>query len=102
MTEAFVVRYRTTPETAEENQRLVEAVYAELAESRPDGLHYATYRLADGVTFVHVAIGGGDVLREVAAFREFQRDLGERVDAAPESSSARLVGSYRVYEPAQS
>ena len=43
-----VVRYRTRPERADENQALVEKVFAELAASRPDGLRYATFRLAVG------------------------------------------------------
>ena len=95
MSEAFVVRYRTTAETAKENQRLVTAVYAELAELAPEGLQYATYRLADGVTFVHVASGTRDVLSEVAAFQEFQRDLGARLDGGPpDASVAAVVGRY--------
>ena len=36
-----VVRYRTKPEQADENARLIEAVFAELADQEPDGLHYA-------------------------------------------------------------
>ena len=32
-----VVRYRTKPEHADENQRLVEAVFAELAATTPAG-----------------------------------------------------------------
>jgi hypothetical protein len=95
MREAFVVRYRTTAEAADENERLVQAVYAELAERRPEGLLYSTYRLADGVTFVHVALGGGAVLPEVAAFQEFQRELGARLDGGPlETSTATIVGRY--------
>jgi hypothetical protein len=96
MREAFVVRYRTTAETADENQRLVQAVYAELAEQRPEGLQYATYRLADGVTFVHVALGGGEVLPELAAFQEFQRDLGSRLEGGgpPDASVSTVVGRY--------
>ncbi|MFN2560362.1 MAG: hypothetical protein ABR571_03555 [Jatrophihabitans sp.] len=96
MREAFVARYRTTAEGAEENQRLVEAVYAELAQSRPEGLQYATFRLDDGVTFVHVAVGGEGVLPELPAFQEFQRELGARLDGRPlEGSNARLVGRYQ-------
>jgi hypothetical protein len=96
MREAFVVRYRTTAEAADENQRLVEAVYAELAERRPDGLQYSTYRLADGVTFVHVAIGGDGVLGEVPAFQEFQRDLSSRLDGGPpDASVATIVGRFQ-------
>jgi hypothetical protein len=96
MDDAIVVQYRTKPEAADENQRLVEAVYAELAQRRPDGLHYATYRLADGVTFVHVAQGPGRAaLGEVAAFHEFQRGIEERTDVPPDARPATLVGSYQ-------
>jgi hypothetical protein len=100
MSRSIVVRYRTTPETAEENQRLVERVYAELATQRPEGLRYMTFRLADGVTFVHVAVqeDGVEVLQSLPAFVEFQRALGERVEAAPDASSATVVGSYRLLE----
>jgi hypothetical protein len=41
-----VIRYRTKPEHADENERLVRAVFAELVEEDPAGLHYATFRLA--------------------------------------------------------
>jgi hypothetical protein len=94
MTEAFVVRYRTTPEAADENQRLVEAVYAELAERRPEGLQYETFRLEDGVSFVHIARGNRQALGQVAAFQEFQHDLAARVEAPPDPSTATVIGSY--------
>ena len=50
-----IVRYTTKPERADENQALIERVFAELAAAAPDGLRYASFRLADGVSFVHVA-----------------------------------------------
>jgi len=50
-----LVRYRVKPELVEENERLVRDVYAELASADPDGLRYATFKLDDGVSFVHVA-----------------------------------------------
>ena len=37
-----VVSYRPKPERVEENLRLVEAVYAELASSAPAGFRYTT------------------------------------------------------------
>jgi len=95
----IVVRYRPTPERADENQALVEAVFAELAESQPDGLRYATFRLDDG-TFVHIADVEGDVnpLASSAAFAEFQREIGERCAPGdgPNPQPATLVGSYRL------
>lgn len=53
MSKIVVVEYRTRPDAAEENQRLVEQVYAQLAREEPDGLRYATFWLTDGVTFIH-------------------------------------------------
>ena len=95
MSDAFVVRYRATAEAAEENQHLVEAVFAELATTRPSGLAYAVFRLADGVTFVHVAEGDGEALGRVAAFQEFQRDGDRRRETSPDATAATVVGRYR-------
>ena len=93
-----VVRYKVKPERAEENQQLVERVFAELAATDPGGIEYACFRLADGVSFVHVASVAGDdesnPLRAVAAFAEFTKDIGERCEVAPEGQNATLVGSY--------
>lgn len=100
MSDAVVVRYRTTdPEAAKENQRLVEQVYAELAERRPDGLRYITLRLADGVTFVHVALQeNAEALSQLSAFQAFQSGIAGRVEAPPDASPATVVGSYRIVD----
>jgi hypothetical protein len=94
-----VVRYKVKPERVEENERLVAAVYSELAERAPAGLRYATFRLADGVSFVHVAAieteDGSNPLRSVAAFAEFGREVADRCDEPPVVQDAEVVGSYR-------
>jgi hypothetical protein len=96
MTDAVVVRYRTKPEAAEENQRLIEAVFAELAAVRPDGLQYTSFRLADGVSFVHVAQGAGrQELGNLAAFQEFQREIDARTEEGPDATPATVVGTYQ-------
>ncbi len=96
---AVVVRYRPRPEEADTNQRLVEAVFAELADADPGGVQYATWRLADG-TFVHIADVEGEhnPLGEIAAFATFQEGIVERcVDGeGPNPQPAELVGSYRL------
>lgn len=92
-----VVRYQTKPDHADENQRLVEAVFAELAATNPAGLRYATLRLADGA-FVHIATVEGEAnpLTEVAAFKEFVSSVDERCEPGlgPNPQPATLVGSY--------
>lgn len=96
MSRTVVVRYRTRPDAAEENVRLVEAVYRALAEIAPPDFRYSTYRLADGVTFVHVAEhgDGANPLPELPEFAEFQRELAQRCAEQPQPSVASVVGSY--------
>lgn len=93
-----VVRYRPRPDQLDHNEALVRDVFAELAETRPDGLRYATFRLDDG-TFVHVAdIEGDNPLNESAAFARFQEGIAERCDPGegPTPQPAVLVGSYEL------
>jgi hypothetical protein len=94
-----VIRYTTTPEAADENERLVRAVFAELAETKPDGLHYATFRLDDGVSFVHVAQHDDEQnpLTSSSAFAQFQSGIRDRVVAGPVPADATVIGSYRLF-----
>src|SRR5690242_9887115 len=97
-----LIRYKTKPEFADQNQQLVENVYAELNADDPGGVHYATFRLADGVTFLHLfttdADDRADTLGKVAAFKEFLRQLPERCAEAPAAQDITVVGSYRMLE----
>ena len=87
-----VVRYRSKPDRADENQALIEQVFAELDTARPEGLRYASFRLADGVSFVHVAEvdtdDGTNPLTRTPAFAAFVRDVADRCDEAPVASEA--------------
>ncbi|GAA1771870.1 hypothetical protein GCM10009795_017470 [Nocardioides hankookensis] len=95
----LVVRYRVRPECAEENRRLVRAVFAELAELRPAGVAYQSAVLEDGVTFVHQVDGDSAVLRELPAFQRFAWTVGERCEDPPVQSSAQVVGAYDGRRP---
>lgn len=96
MSRTVIVRYRTRPDAADENARLVKGVFASLAEVKPDGFRYTTYQLTDGVTFVHVAhsAGSANPLATLPAFAEFQRELAQRCAEQPAPSEATVVGSY--------
>ena len=93
-----VIRYRTKPEFADENEQFIRNVFAELADEDPDGLRYAAFRLEDGVSFLHVALldGEDNPLTRSAAFGAFQSDIGARVAEGPFPSEATVVGSYRL------
>jgi hypothetical protein len=94
-----MVRYKVRPDRAEENVALVQAVYAQLDQERPEGLHYATFRLPDGVSFMHIVVDTdqpGRILNELAAFRAFSADIAGRCDEPPVVTEITLVGSYAV------
>jgi hypothetical protein len=94
-----LVRYKLKPDQVEANEALVRAVYDELAERTPGGFRYGTFKLDDGLTFVHVAEHDAEnPLREVAAFQRFQEGIGERCDEAPVVHQVEVIGSYRLVE----
>src|SRR4051812_10606039 len=94
-----VVRYQAKPDRADENQELIEAVFADLAERQPKGFTYRVFRLEDGVSFVHVVIehdvADPDSLQDVPAFQAFVADIADRCDVPPLAMGATLVGGYQ-------
>ena len=93
------VRYRVKPNQVERNEELVRAVYDELARTAPDGLRYGTFKLDDGVTFLHLAEHGAEnPLREVEAFQRFQEGIRDRCDEPPVVTELHEIGSYRLLE----
>ena len=99
MEKRLVTRYAMrSAEAADENQRRVEGVFAELAASKPGNVSYIVLRLADD-RFVHVSFhdhGEDDVnpIASTAAFAHFQEDHAERRDGGVDQQTASLVGAY--------
>lgn len=93
-----MVRYRVHSDRVAENEQLVRAVYEELAASEPDGLRYATFKLPDGVTFIHVAQHDDpNPLPGVAAFQRFQEGIQARCEEPPVVTQLDEIGSYRFF-----
>jgi hypothetical protein len=99
MQKRLVTRYAMkSAEAADENQRRVEGVFAELAATRPDNVSYLVFRLADD-SFVHVSFHdhGDDEVNPIgttAAFAHFQDGHAERREGAVDQQQAQLVGAY--------
>jgi len=95
MTRAVVVRYRTRPDTADDNEQLIKAVFEELAAVRPGGIRYFTVRL-DDTTFVHTAVFDSDAnpLDDLPTFQTFTSGIRDRCEEPPAPTTGRLVGSY--------
>ena len=96
MSHAAVVRYTTRPDTADENEQLIKAVFTQLAEQLPKGFRYVAIRLDDGVSFIHVAVHENDhnPLTELPAFGEFASTIKERCVDGPAPVNGTVVGSY--------
>jgi hypothetical protein len=96
MSEVRLIRYTTHPERAEENAALIRDVFAELADSQPEGLGYLALRLDDGVSFMHVVSldAAENPLAASDAFAAFQATIADRLSEGPAALAVTIVGSY--------
>jgi hypothetical protein len=99
---ARLVRYRVKPECVAENEERIAQVFERLAREQPAGLRYSSFKLDDGVTFVHVVLdeelNGGSTLRDLSEFKTFSAGMPDRCEEAPVVTELTVVGSY-VAEP---
>ena len=96
MSQATVVRYTTKPGSADENEKLIRAVFAQLTEQQPDGFRYIAIRLDDGASFMHIALLDDDhnPLTALPAFGEFVSAINERCTSGPAPAHGTVVGAY--------
>jgi hypothetical protein len=103
MITSVVVSYQIEPEAAQEHVRLIEGVFEQLQAEQPDNVEYKVLRLDDGASFVHISTAdtadGSNPLPELAAFKEFGKDIGDRVATAPNPTAAAVIGSYLPVAP---
>jgi hypothetical protein len=92
-----MVRYKTSEAHAQANEALVRAVFDELRALSPAGLRYASYRLPDAVSFVHIATfdaAASNPLTSLPSFKAFQAQHMERCVEQPVVTELTAVGSY--------
>lgn len=98
-----MVSYTLKADRVAENERAAEAVYAALREAQPPGLRYATFRLGDGVSFIHIVsheeAGGSNALTELPAFKAFAAGIKERCLEPPQRTELTEIGSYGFFGP---
>ena len=97
----MIVRYKVKADKADENQRYIQKVFEELHKNSPDGLRYASFRLIDGMSFVHIVsietADGRNPLTETPAFKAFQMGIQDRCEEQPVLTEMTEVGSYRLF-----
>jgi hypothetical protein len=92
-----MVRYKVKPDRAGENEQFIKQVFDALDRERPAGLHYTSLKLADGVSFVHIAThdaDGSNPLTSLPEFKAFTAGIKDRCEELPVSTEWTEVGSY--------
>jgi hypothetical protein len=97
----LMVRYRVKADRAAENEAYVKKVFEQLASEQPSGVRYASFKLGDGVSFVHIVsiegAEGSNPLGELSAFKAFTAQIKERCEEPPVAVELKEVGSYRFF-----
>jgi hypothetical protein len=95
-----MVRYKVKAGKAAENEAYIKGVFEQLNREKPDGLHYGSFKLEDGVSFVHLAWHDrpdSSALVELAAFKDFTAQIRERCEEPPVQAILQEVGSYSLF-----
>lgn len=97
----LLIRAKVHEDKVAEAEAATKKMFAAVEQAQPEGLRYASTKLADGVTFVaivEVADGIENPLPGLSEYREFQEKLdGWRVEP-PALEQAEVVGSYRLFD----
>jgi hypothetical protein len=96
-----MVRYKVKAGSVGENENYIRKVFEQLKRDQPAGLRYASFKLDDGVSFVHIvsheAADGSNPLGELPAFKTFTADIDERCEEPPIVANLNEIGSYKFF-----
>ena len=97
----MMVRYKVKPDRVAENERFIASVFEQLNSEQPAGLRYVSFKLDDGVSFMHIvevdAPDGANPLHALPAFNAFTASVRDRCDDPPVSVELQAVGSYHLF-----
>lgn len=96
----MMIRARVKPASVKDLESSLKTMFAALERTQPEGVRYASTRLADGVTFVillALAQETNNPLPAISEFRAFQEGLRGWLSEPPTTEQLTLVGSYRLF-----
>ena len=97
-----LVRYKVKQDKAQENIEYIQNVFKALESNKPDGLRYVSFKLDDGVSFVHIASietdSGDNPLQALEEFKQFVGDIKSRCEEPPVATPIETVGQYRAFQ----
>jgi len=96
-----MVRYKVKADRAAENESYITRVFEQLNRDKPSGLRYASFKLDDGVSFVHIvsleAADGSNPLGQLSAFKAFTAEIRDRCEEPPVAVDLQEIGAYRFF-----
>jgi len=96
----LLLRAKVKPESVAEVEAAVTTMFSAIEEAHPDGVRYASCRLAEEDAFVillQVADGIENPLPAIAEFKEFQASLPTWLAEPPVAERMTVVGSYNLF-----
>jgi len=101
MMKRIMVRYKVKADRAAENEKYISKVFEQLMNERPSGVRYASFKLNDGVSFVHVVSietgDGSNPLGTMSAFKDFTAQIKDRCEEPLVAADLTEVGSFRFF-----
>ncbi len=89
---AVKVQYTVKPDYVATNKANISRIMERLRNDPIEGMHYASFTLEDGQTFVHINLSKDDAtmakLSEVVEFQEFRQALKASEPLSPPKSEA--------------
>ena len=95
-----MVRVKIRPDKVAEVEQAVKEIFTALDAAQPEGVHYASCKLADGETYVILlALDNDNVnpLTTITALKEFQDNLHSWITGPPIIEQLTTVGSYQLF-----
>jgi hypothetical protein len=91
-----MVRYKLKAGAVQENETLVKAVFAQVAREKPAGVRYQVFKMADGVSWVHLASTEAEVnaITQMDAFKQYVAGINDRCEEKPAFTQLEIVETY--------
>jgi hypothetical protein len=95
-----MVRAKVKPDTSAQLESAAQKMFAAIHAAHPEGVQYASSRLADGMTYVALLKlddGIENPLPRLPAFVEFQENVKAWMTEPPTVEQLTVVGSYNLF-----
>jgi len=104
MKNTIVVTYELKKDFRDTHISLLNAVFEELKKLSTKDVDYKVLCSSDGFTFTHISTfksdNGSNPIVQLAAFKNFNENLSDRILSPPKVESVSLIGNY-VYNISQ-